>query len=304
MDTLALQQKLFLLFPLLAGLLYAIGTLGFKAGSALGVDSLRATVSSNVFMAVGFLIFMDWRAFPTLPDPPWVVFLLAALFTSGQVFTIMAVSTGEVSSVTPVLGIKVVFVGLLAVSLLGAPLGAFTWVAAVLSIIGIACLQANDRPEHAKRQGLAVLLALLAAASFAGFDAMTQYWSPIVGFGRLVPPGMILMALCSVGCLFLLPRRPAPAEGKLSGKAWAYLGLGCLFFTLQALVLIRSIGAFGHAAEANVVYSMRGLWTILLVWGIGRWFGNTELHARSRRILWTRTAGAALLCVSTVLVFL
>jgi hypothetical protein len=87
-------------------------------------------------------------------------------------------------------------------------------------------------------------------------------------------------------------------------RALGYLAAGVALFTLQSLVLIRAIGAFGDAAGANVVYSSRGLWGIVFVWLIGSWFGNRELHACPPRVIWARVAGAVLVSIATVLVFL
>lgn len=292
-------EKAYLLFPLLAGLLYAAGTLGLNSASRLGVDSMRATVACNVCTALAFLAFFDWKTFPSLPQPLWPVLLLGILFVLGQIFTILAVSTGEISSVGPVFGIKVIFVGFLGAWVFGLPVDGLTWAAAVLSVAGIACLQITDRPSAFRKDAVAIGYALLAAGSFAGFDAMTQYWSPRLGFGRLVPPAIVLATVLS---LFL--RRPGPAGIRNSRQgAWRYLAIGAVFFTLQAVVLIRSIGIYGDAAGANVAYSVRGVWGILLVWWIGRWFGNTELAARSPRVLRLRLLGAALVCAATVLVF-
>lgn len=70
------------------------------------------------------------------------------------------------------------------------------------------------------------------------------------------------------------------------------------------MILISSIGYFGDAAGANVAYSVRGLWAILLAWWLGSLFGNTELVARTKRILHARITGALLICAATALVFL
>jgi len=292
-------EKAYLLFPLLAGFLYALGALGLNSASRLGVDSLRAVVACNVGTALAFLAFFDWSSFPVLPAPLWPILLQGLLFVSGQLFTILAVSTGEISSVGPVFGIKVIFVGFLTAWVFGVPVDGFTWLAAVLSVAGIACLQVTDRPYAFRANALAIVYAFFAAASFAGFDAMTQYWSPILGFGRLVPPAIVLATLLSL--FFLFRRRQG--RRNLSPRAWRDLTLGAGFFTLQAVVLIRSIGVYGDAAGANVAYSVRGLWGILLVWWIGSWFGNAELAARSPRVLQARIAGAVLVCAATALVF-
>ena len=298
-----LQHKAYLFFPLLAGMLYAGGTISLKAASGLGVDRNRTTVICNICAALAFLVFYDWSSFPSIPHPLWPVLLLAALFVLGQIFTIEALSTGDVSSVTPVFSVKVVCVSFIAAFIIGTKLSLLTWVAAVFSVLGIACLQVSHKPETSGKQMLAIFFAFLASASFAGFDAMTQYWSPIIGFGKLVPPGLMLAALVSLAMLPVMPGAGAPRLG-ITRRAMLYLAIGAGLFTLQSLVLIRAIGAYGDAAGANVVYSTRGLWGIFLVWLIGSWFGNVELEACPPRVIWARIVGALLVSTATLLVFL
>ena len=66
--------------------------------------------------------------------------LPAMLFFAGQVFTLLALSTGDVSVATPVLGVKILLVALLTAVLIGDPIGARLWTAAALSTTAIALL--------------------------------------------------------------------------------------------------------------------------------------------------------------------
>jgi hypothetical protein len=44
------------------------------------------------------------------------------------------------------------------------------------------------------------------------------------------------------------------------------------------------ISIYRQAPSANVLYSSRGLWTVVAVWGIGHWFSNREQLSRLRRV--------------------
>ena len=57
------------------------------------------------------------------------------------------------------------------------------------------------------------------------------------------------------------------------------------------------------AAWANLLYSSRGVWSVLLVWQAGSLFGNTE-NEIGRAGMIRRLAGAALMLVSIALVLL
>ncbi len=67
------------------------------------------------------------------------------------------------------------------------------------------------------------------------------------------------------------------------------------------MTFVGTIAHFGNAAPANVVYSSRGLWTIVLIWVIGHWFTSREQHLGREILLW-RLAGAALMMSAIVLV--
>ncbi len=293
-----LQEKAYLLFPLLAAMLYAVAAIALKTASNRGVGSARTIFVSNWFIAVFFLVFYDWASFPSLPTPWWPVAVMAVFFILGQIFTVLAVSRGEISCVTPVLGVKVIMVAFMVAFVIGAPVGLSTWIGGVLAALGIACLQVTDKPHDVRRNLLGMLFAFLAATHFAAFDSMNQHWSPIVGFGRLVPPAMIVAALLS----FTFVTRGGGRWRGLPRIAWVSLLVGAFFMGLQSVVLIRSIGVYGDAAGANVVYCSRGLWGIALVWLVGHWFENLELKARQRKVICARVLGAALVTAAILLV--
>jgi O-antigen ligase len=52
-----------------------------------------------------------------------------------------------------------------------------------------------------------------------------------------------------------------------------------------------------------VLYSSRGLWSVLAVWLVGHWFANREQHHGARVLVW-RFIGAALLMAAILIVLL
>lgn len=284
-------ERLYLLLPLLAAVLYVFASLGIKAADAGGMGTRRTIVLCNAAMAGGFLGFYDWSAFPAIAEPAWPVLAMGCLFAGGQGLTVLAFSRGEVSSVTPVFGVKVILVGLIVAVVLGEELSGTGWAAAVLAAVGVACVQVGDERADLRRNAGPVAIALMAACCFAAFDTMIQHWSPIVGFGRLLPPAMLVGAMLSLP-LWIGTHRRGPDAG-VPRATWGYMAIGGGLFALQGIVLMRSIGVYGDAAGANVAYASRGLWGVVLVWAIGHWFNNRELAARSRRVMAMRIVGAA-----------
>ena len=73
--------------------------------------------------------------------------------------------------------------------------------------------------------------------------------------------------------------------------------------TTGAFVSGRAAGRIDGATLANIIYSIRGLFSVLAVWAIGHWFTNDEKHLGAS-VLRLRLLGAALMVAAIVLVLL
>jgi hypothetical protein len=74
----------------------------------------------------------------------------------------------------------------------------------------------------------------------------------------------------------------------------------------QTLGMFICISLFRHANAAtaiNIVYNSRGIWSVLLVWLVGPWFGNIE-RAHGVKIMITRLSGSMLLLSAIALTLL
>ena len=80
----------------------------------------------------------------------------------------------------------------------------------------------------------------------------------------------------------------------LDRRAWPWLLGGSLLTGLQAVFLTFSIGTWGHAAAANVIYSSRGLWSVIAIATIGYAFSHQE-YAAPRSVQRMRLVGAVLM---------
>lgn len=291
-----LVHRLVLILPLLAGILYALAALALNAAIAEGVTPARASALANAVTAVAFLIFVPWGEPLLQPGLLKCVLGLGFSFWLGQVFTAWSLGRGEVSIATPVLSSKVVLVAFLLATVLREPLEPEVWWAGLLTCAGIACLNLTDAKPDLRALGATVAYALLAALSFAAFDVMVQGWSKMYGFGRVVPGGIIVAALLSAPMLPPKARlRPAGPHRK------RYLAMAVGLLALQAVIFVSTIGLFGQAAAANVVYGSRGLSSLIVVKLLGEQFGRTEQHM-SLYTFRARAIGAVLILVAIGLV--
>lgn len=290
----ATVSSLHLILPSCSALVYVIAALFLKRAAELGADVWRSTRVCNFAAALVFapLLMCEGRI-PSLAAL-WQPAVVALLFVAGQVLTVLSLRIGDVSVATPVMGLKLIFVALLTTLLVQEPLSGRLWAAAALSSAAIALL--NLRPGRAHdRTGLTILLAASAALCYACFDVLVQKWSAVWGVGRYLP---ITMGMAAVFTL-LLPR-PRGADSP-PGTRW--LLTGAFFLAVQAMMLVTSIALYAQATASNVMYSARGMWSIVIVWLAGHWFGNTEREL-GRRILAWRLLGAACLLAAIFIVLL
>jgi drug/metabolite transporter (DMT)-like permease len=287
------QLPLYLLFPLASSLLYVAAALSLRRAAHFGVGVWRSTFVMNVLAAVCFLPLLFGRPGPG-PTPAWQAVVVGALFVGGQALTMLALNRGDVSVATPVVGTKVIFVAVFVTLLVGDPLPIDYWVSAGMSAAGIALLSFGGRaaaaPAGHRHVGLTIAASLGAAVCYGLFDVLVRKFAPNWGIARFLPAVIGTSAALS----FLL----APAfEGRLRDippVARGPLLLGSVFLGVQALLLVSTLGLYPDTTRINVVYNSRGLWSVLVVWLVGHWWGNTERQA-GRGVMIRRVAGAAML---------
>lgn len=288
----------YLLFPLTAGLGYAVAALMLKRSMAYGVGPWRVTFFSNWGMAIAA---MPLLLLPVegIGEVVWHLPVWGAItFFLGQIFTFLALFRGDVSLATPLMGSKIVFVALLTVLLVEQPVPLAWWIAAGLATAALFLLGGGRNPMKA-RLWPTIPYALLSALLFALTDIIVQEWAPTWSFTRFMPAMFGLVAIYSFAFL------PFFKKGTFSVApgGWGWLGAGCVLLGVQALLMAYALAAFGNATALNVAYSSRGIWSVGLIWIVGHWFANEERNM-GRGIMARRLVGAALLSVAVILIIL
>lgn len=288
-----MPEKAYLLFPLVSAVLYAIGAYVLKSAQQRGVSSAQIAFAANAALAVVFLaIFYPWDHWPsaTLWGRAALVGLGLGL---GQFATILAFERGAVSIATPMLGTKAVWVALMVAFGLGQPLGWNTWLAVLLTSLGVAALARSSDRGRRGSVWMGLFLALVASVSFAAFDVMVQAWSVDHGFAQIAPLGVGMSVVLALGFPLTRGRRffTVPRAALVS------VTLGIVLLTLQSWLLIWTIAQYQDAAGANVVYGSRGIWSVLLVALLGRWITSVEVM-HGWEAFASRLVGAALIAAA------
>lgn len=285
-----------LLIPLVCAFVYAVGALAVKRAAAWRIGLWRTAFVANV--TVGVMAQVWWLSVdgPVWWARWWQPALAGVAFVGGQVFTFLALGRGDVSVATPVLGTKILLVALFSAALLVEPVPWQWWVAAAVSTGGIALL-GRGPVKQGGGVWATVRHAALSAACFALFDVLVQKWAPAWDGGSFLPVLFAVVAVASVGFvpLFAAPLRTIPAV------AWRWVLTGAALISLQSMGIAFTLARWGDATAVNVVYSSRGLWSVILVWAVGHWFANDE-RAAGAAVLRARLAGAVLLIAAIALV--
>ena len=282
--------------PLLSALGYAVAALLLKRATTGGAGPWRVSFVTNWVQAAVFSLLWLWPVeHPATATHLAHAVVSGAVFFIGQVFTFLALSRGDVSVATPVLGSKVVFVALFTVLLGTAVVTPAMWVAVALTAGATALLGAGGQ---VKRAALfrSLLYGFSAAAAFACTDVLQQRWVPAWGFSHYVAVQFLTVAVLSFGLVpfFHESLRALPAA------AWPWTLAGGALLSVQALGIAWSIVHLG-ATDTNVLYNSRGVWSVVLVWTVGHWFGNAE-REQGRGVMRRRLGGSALLLAAIVLI--
>lgn len=231
----------------------------------------------------------------------WQPAVIGALFVAGQLVTLLAVRYGDVSIAAPVQGVKVLLVPLAAMLVVGEAASLAVWVAAGIAMLGIVCVQTSDATVHRANILLSVLLALLGSVCMSVFDVLIQRWAPPWGAGRFLPLAAASMALFAT---MMLPLANRPREVIQRRDWWLPLGMGSLLMSVQAIGMTFTLARFGDATRVNIVYSLRGIWGVLITWWL-----VSALHKRSpdasagpsTRVMTMRMLGAVLIGAAVVI---
>ena len=288
-----------LLLPLACALVYVIAALAVKRASAFGVGVWRMSFLSNWAIALFFLPVWFWAGGQIHPLAHyWRPATTALLFFGGQAFTYLALNRGDVSVTTPVMGTKVILVALFSSLLRVGEVPLQWWIAATLSTLAIALLHLGEGSRR-RNVGETVFLAFCSATAFSLGDVLLQKWVPAWGLGSFLPPMFLFVGLLS--CAFI-PLFSAPL-GALNAAAWRWVAPGALLMALNNVGVVLALVVVGSATVVNIIYSIRGLFSVLLVWLIGHWFANEEKHLGGP-VLRLRFIGATLMVAAIALVLL
>jgi len=291
-------MEYFYIWPGLSAVIYALAAMVMKRALTEGFGVIRFTFICNLVLALFFLL-------PALFSEggwSWVGWEWATLcgvfFFLGQLTTAFALRYGDVSIQSPLMGSKVVFVALFSAVLGFELVESMWWAAAFMTTMAVFLLGYSNRGKGGKTW-ISVGFALASAGSFAVSDVFIMGKAESYGVIQFLAMEMVVLLVLSLGLIPFFRREVS----SITRTAWRFGLIASGLMAVQAIILNMALGVYQHATPFNVIYSTRGLWSILLVLWIGRQMGTDELGGVHRRLIVRRLLGAMILFVAVVLVF-
>jgi drug/metabolite transporter (DMT)-like permease len=289
-----------LLFPLLSSVLFVIAGTFAREATLRGTSPFTITAFANLCLASCWVVIGLARGEALPLEAWWPALWIATAFVAGQLCTFLAFHLGDVSLATPVFGVKIILVAVFSSLAADHAIEPRIWMAAVLATVGIGVIQLGSGSGPGKeltlrRAAISIALAIAAATALSLFDIGLQLHGRAWGAERFLTLMFLITGVLTFG---LLPWCDGPAQLRRI-KAGRFLLLAALIMALQAISISYSLGQFGDATRINIVYSLRGLWSVALAWLLMRLSAGSAAHLSRRTLAW-RLLGAILLTIAVV----
>jgi drug/metabolite transporter (DMT)-like permease len=293
---------------LLLSFLSAILMAGFSMGIKVmlryrlcdaGYVIFGINIASGMLAGVVLLFVQEF-----IPPEAWMSFgfMTGFVFVGHWLFS-KALQEGDASMVTPLLGLKIPLVAVLAGIWLKEAFSGGIYAAIVLSRLAIVFFglgrQQKAQGGHGSHPVLAIGLAVLAALSYSVSDLFTrktvELMSPVTG--------LLWLQMCMgiIGMMVLaLPRY----------RQYQIRGVDYLLFGTAGAMLLGGIGLYmaairlaGNVTIPNIVLSWRGLFVFVmgLIWNA---FALIPMERQSWKIYLLRLAGTGLLLAGLIFLYI
>ena len=286
-----------LLLTFFAAFGYTLATFYFKAASVRGASGIQLALWANLALALIAQPFWILAEVTPLAIPLWKPVLAGLCLCLGQVCSFCAITKGNVSLVTPLLGTKIVIVTAINALFFSVPIAFAWWMAACLATLGVALVTGCGVKEKTPSEPsgkysflIAPVYALAAATLYSCHDVIIQNYTVGVDLYAFLPMMFGVVGLLTFGYCLCFSRD----SFRLPATYRHTLVVGACLLALESTCFFFGLALSKAATAVNVVYSLRSLLTVVAAWLIGRHFVLAE-HKLPRHIFWIRIGGAALI---------
>jgi len=231
------------------------------------------------------------------PIAGWIPLLLAGITgVIAFLFLYLALSSGDVSSVMPIMGSKVIFAGFLAIFMLTEKHNLAIYSAALLVAISIGILSYSPSTNRkSKFSGQPVFLMILCSIVFAFTDNyITRSLKYIDSYNFMVYYNFII----GIGSLAVFPfLKKKKVTLLLPSKDLWWSLVSAIFLVVATLLLTISFKIADGVVIPNILVSTRGIF-IVIISAILTHRGSTLLETHPRKIYFLRFVASSLIILS------
>jgi len=239
---------------------------------------------------------------PTLPPPEaWTsLFLAGGTCTVAYLFLYRSLSCGDVSSVMPIMGSKVIFSGLLAILMLNEHHRASVYLAALLVALSIAALSyspSSARPSKWPVKPMALML--MSCIVFAFTDIYIKRSLAFVDSYNFIVYYHILFG---IGSLVVIPHlRRAKVPLALGGRALTLTLASAVFLLASTLLFVVALRMAQGVVVPNILMATRGVFIVVVSAVLAR-PGAAAIERQSPKVYALRFAASSLIIVAVWIV--
>lgn len=276
-DAAALQSRLFMnyeiSFPVIAAALYSLSVILVKlATSDEKLSPTSILVFNNVSMWILFMPSLFTEGGVKDFALVWQPLLVGVFFAMGNFATFLCAHKGEVSLMTPIMGLKILAVLLFSRIIIGMELPHTMIAAGIICCAAVFIMGYSKRRISSKKEWITFALALWACTSYAACDVFIQKFSP--NFSPLS-----LLCLCN----FVLILSTLPYFGRCwreirsaGRKNLALGGAAAALMVAESLFMFFALAGRVSAPLCNILYNTRGIMSVVFVFAIGKYVSGLE----------------------------
>ena len=286
-----------ILFPIFAAGLYCVSVMLAKYASRSGTFSgTSVLVMNNILSGLVFIptIFFE----ETMPNWSlvWQPLSASCFCAIGNIATFVCAERGEVSLMTPIMGIKIMFVILFARILLDTNMPHTITIAGAICCLAVFIMGWSKNSLRTKKLGITLLLSFTACISYAMCDVIMQKYAPNFSRNAMLSLTSVAMPLSIIP---FLPRffkdvsHSSKATLAISGMS---AGLMIMEMYLMFLSIVGDVGA----ALCNILYNTRGIMSVVLMFVVGKFV--VDMKELSKASALQRIVGATMILIAVIIV--
>ncbi len=284
-------------FPFIAAALYCVSVIFVKFASRnRELSGISVLVMTNLLSGLVFIpqIFFESQLPPM--SIIWQPLIASAFCAVGNIATFICAEKGEISLMTPIMGIKILIVIMLARLFLDIDLPHAITISGAICCVAIFIMGYSRDSLNSKKLLLTFFLAITACASYAACDILMQKYAHNFTRGAMLSLTTIMIPLSIIP---LIPR--FAREVRLASYTTISIGFAsATFMVVEMYMMFLSITGEVGAPLCNILYNTRGLMAITFVYFLGKRFAS--LRELSNASATQRAVGATMILIAVAIV--